>query len=345
MKPLVSILCITYNHEQFIEQTLDSFLMQKTSFDFEIVIHDDASTDATQSIIRKYAIAHPGTFKLTLEQKNQYSQGSLQFIGDMYQSSLGNYVAVCEGDDYWTDPHKLQKQVDLMIAHPQYALSFHRVKVLTEGDPTKDLIFPDPHDARSFDVKGLLERNFIQTNTVMYRRQDYSKIPEHVLPLDWYMHLYHAQFGEIGFIDEVMSVYRRHPGGMWWDTDRNIDEIWRKFGLSHLALYEAMMKLYGQVPENRKIISDSIIAMYKNLVGVDDRYGEKLLKQAIHRFPESTLIYINFLAGELTRATARQGFIQESKDSTASVSLYGVRRAGKELLRAVKRSAKSRLGR
>jgi len=336
-QPLVTILCIAFNQEKYIAQALDSFLMQRTDFPFEIIVHDDASTDGTGDIIRRYIKQHPDVFRPVFETENQYTRTGLKFLEDMYKDARGQYIAICEGDDYWTDPNKLQKQVDFLAAHPEAALVFHRVDVFTEGKPEDRLIFPDPQEAPDFSIKTLLGRNFIQTNSVMYRRQTYANLPLKVMPFDWYMHLYHAQFGQIGFIDEVMSAYRRHPGGMWWYTATNLDHIWKKHGLSHIGLYEAMMRLYGHNPEYRSIISRSIAEMMHNLASVDEKDDSDLLVRAIREFPESAGIYIQDLTHQLKLAKSA------AKGSHEPAPLLGVKGSSRELLRALKRSLKSRL--
>ena len=109
--PLLSICCVTYNHKKYIRQCLDSFLMQKTNFKFEIIIHDDASTDGTADIIKEYYEKYPDIIKPIFQTENQFSQGKSISKTFIYPRIKGKYVALCEGDDYWTDPYKLQKQV------------------------------------------------------------------------------------------------------------------------------------------------------------------------------------------------------------------------------------------
>ena len=126
--PLVSICCLAYNHAPFIRKCLDGFLMQKTSFSIEILVHDDASTDGTDSIIREYAEKFPELIFPLYETENQFSKGksAVMDIEYNYSRARGKYIAYCEGDDYWTDPLKLQKQVDFMESHPEYSVCFHR---------------------------------------------------------------------------------------------------------------------------------------------------------------------------------------------------------------------------
>ena len=130
--PLVSILCMVYNHEPYLRQCLDGFVMQKTTFPFEAIVHDDASTDGSAAIIREYAEKYPDIIKPIYETENQLSKrdGSLERALDAAMHSGSKYVALCEGDDYWTDPEKLQKQVDALESHPECTIAFSKVQVI-----------------------------------------------------------------------------------------------------------------------------------------------------------------------------------------------------------------------
>ena len=124
--PLVSISCITYNHVAFIRDCLDGFLIQKTDFPFEILINDDASTDGTDQVIKEYEEKYPDILKPIYQRENQYSKGIRGMnIRFNFPRVLGKYIAMCEGDDYWTDPYKLQKQVDFLEANPDFVMCHH----------------------------------------------------------------------------------------------------------------------------------------------------------------------------------------------------------------------------
>ena len=248
-KPRVSILCITYNQGKFIRDALDGFLMQKTNFPFEVLIHDDASTDGTADIIREYAKKYPDIIKPVLQTENQWSRGVS--ISKIFQwpRITGEYVAVNEGDDYWTDPYKLQKQVDFMDAHPDYSVCFHPVRVTWEDGSAPDRIFPTKKyrfNRQTLVLSDLLRHNFIQTNSVMYRwRKDCIDVyPNGILPGDWYLHLLHAQVGKIGFIPDVMSVYRRNAGGIWTGAYKT-DAWFEKCTLPVLNFYKNATKQFS----------------------------------------------------------------------------------------------------
>ena len=168
---IVTIQCLVYNHESFLRQCLDGFVMQKTSFRFEVIVHDDASTDGSAAIIREYADKYPEIIKPIFETENLYSKrdGSLRRV--MYRNTRGKYVAICEGDDYWTDPYKLQKQVDFLESHPDYVMCSHRFnqyiedKKLLEEDDDKNFQGAD------YDLKNLIGGKWLtQTLTLMFRR-------------------------------------------------------------------------------------------------------------------------------------------------------------------------------
>lgn len=285
--PKVSILCLTYNQDEYIKQTLDGFLMQKTDFDFEVLINDDASTDNTQKILKEYAEKYPEIIKPNFQNKNLYSQGLRNFIPRfLLPKAQGKYLAVCEGDDYWTDPDKLQTQADFLDNNPDYVICFHAVRVTYENSEDKEFIFPDVKDENWYTTEELLRTNYIPTNAVMYRKQKYLNIPTDISPGDWFLHLYHAQFGKIKFIDKVMSVYRKHEGGIWWDYDKDVDAIWRKHGIAHLSMHNELMKMYGKNEVNKKIIEGNIHRLLEAFIRTEERYHEGLLRGAMIQFPE-----------------------------------------------------------
>ena len=175
----VTIRCLAYNHEPYIRDCLEGFVMQRASFRFEAVVHDDASTDGTAAIIKEYAERYPDIIKPIFETENQYSKhdGSLRRIMD--EHTRGKYVAFCEGDDYWTDPLKLQKQVDFLEAHPEVSLSVCRFNLLNQSDMSMKLFENKCFDQQEneekpyflFDLKyAFLESWVCQTMAVLIRK-------------------------------------------------------------------------------------------------------------------------------------------------------------------------------
>lgn len=217
--PLVSICCITYNHESFIQDAIDGFLMQKTSFPIEILIYDDASTDETANIIKVYEDKHPYIIKPIYQTENQYSKGVRPTAKFNLPRAKGKYIALCEGDDYWTDPLKLKKQVDLLEANPDFSSYFHNTTCVYENGSQECVNYVAPTHKLFFTLYDLsIEGNFIPTCSIMFRRELLGQLPDWWNTLyarDWGLHILNSQYGNIGYIDEFMGVYRNHSGGLW----------------------------------------------------------------------------------------------------------------------------------
>lgn len=169
----VVVACVAYNQEPYIREALDGFIMQKTNFPFVVMVHDDASTDGTASIIQEYADRYPEIIMPVLEKENQYSRGD-RILSQITHASLkatgAEYVAVCEGDDYWTDPLKLQKQVDFLDAHPDYSMCFHYARILQIDGTMKDNGCAIDSD-REYTADEITENWCIPTASVVYRAE------------------------------------------------------------------------------------------------------------------------------------------------------------------------------
>lgn len=221
---LVSVYCATYNHVTFIRQCLEGFVMQKTSFPFEVLIHDDASTDGTQDIVREYAARYPDIIKPIYQKENQFSRGVKIYLTYVFPRVKGKYIAMCEGDDYWTDPYKLQKQVDFLESHPDYVMCSSRFDKywqesgLLEEDPDKKFKGAD------YDLQNLIGGKWLtQTLTVMYRRSalDLKRYEQYGMSLDMILFYELLKHGKGYCFPEVMGVYRYHDGGVWSEVSQN----------------------------------------------------------------------------------------------------------------------------
>jgi len=220
MSILVSINCITYNQDKYIGQAIDGFLAQQTDFDFEVLIHDDASTDATANIIRRYSEAYPGLIKPCLQSENQHSRGIKVGIAFNLPRAQGKYIAFCEGDDYWTDPGKLQKQIDYLEAHPECSLCCHAVAMVTrEGKTTSEVVRPYKKNGQ-VPTEDLIAGGgqFLGSSSIVYRRVLMNDPPDFYLraPVgDFPLVLYLATRGSVYYLDEVMSAYRQGVPNSW----------------------------------------------------------------------------------------------------------------------------------
>lgn len=242
-KPKVSIVCITFNHESYISQAIEGFLMQQTNFPVEIIIADDASTDKTQKLIQGYAKKYPAIIVPILRKKNI---GIGENLKQALLSAKGDYIAMCEGDDYWTSPNKLSIQANYLDKNLKHHLCFHSTKVIYEDNSRRTYMIP--RNQESFTLRKLIAGNFMHTSSVMYRSSKYDNLPTNMLPIDWYLNLYHAKYGKIGYINQEMSVYRRNRGSVWYPEPNRIDDFWIRHGLGHARMFE---EVYGLFIETR----------------------------------------------------------------------------------------------
>lgn len=245
---MVTIRCLVYNHAPYIRQCLDGFVMQKTNFRFEAIVHDDASTDGSADIIREYAAKYPDIIKPIFQTENQYSKhdGSIRRILNAH--THGKYVAMCEGDDYWTDPLKLQKQVDFLESHPDYTMCFANAIEHFENKKQEDRLFSI---IKNQDYTGIdfFTKWIVPTASVLFKREILSTPLYHkytnnknIIFGDTPLFLTCAHYGKVKGFSDVFSVYRRHGGGMTHTICSNL-ESFKKYDFHVLEIY----KIFGPV--------------------------------------------------------------------------------------------------
>lgn len=216
--PLVSISCITYNHEHLIRQCLDSFLMQKTNFSFEVVIYDDASKDKTRKIIEEYTNLYPEIFVPLFQEENQYSKG-VRGIAPRFNfpRCRGKYIALCEGDDYWTDPYKLQKQVDLIEKYTNASMCVALNKQIYEQTGKERI--DQPYKGKHFPLIYFNDlTQYFHTSTYLMRKSTLDFLTKKYLHLfqgDTAMRYLLINEGPFVVLNEVVSVYRITGIGIW----------------------------------------------------------------------------------------------------------------------------------
>lgn len=225
-KPLISVCCTTFNMAEIIDTTLKSILSQKGDFLMEIIIHDDASTDGTRQILEKYQKKHPGVFQLVLQDENQHAKKNVS-LGEIYYRYIiprarGTFIANCDGDDYWTDEYKLQKQLRFMVSNKSYAGCFTNASILNEMDSSKSLYLTDLKEGPVSDHRIFFGGGGLYPSSALFFRKDalvksemYRQIAKYSSNLEWDTAFIFALAtqGHIGYIDEITAVYRRWYGG------------------------------------------------------------------------------------------------------------------------------------
>ncbi len=289
-EPLVSVCIQTYQHAAYIKECLDSVLVQQTNFPFEIILGEDDSTDGTRDICTTYAANHP-VIRLFLRSEkdkiyiNGEKTGRFNFIHNL-KAARGKYIALLDGDDYWTDKAKLQKQVDFMGSNPDCSVSFHKtLRCLKTGRPYLPEDYNLPEINTRFTLDDLLEENMINAASCMFLRSNLDDMPAWwwELPfLDYPLHLHSAQKGKIGFLAEAMAVYRIHPGGMWTSkaAPANLIKLWHMYSILSANING---KLGTLIQDKRYKTGMELISFYKTHLWKKNEWLKKELEQ--NNFP------------------------------------------------------------
>jgi len=309
VKPLVSIQCLVYNHEPYLRQCLDGFVMQRTNFPFEAIVHDDCSTDGSAAIIREYAEKYSDIIKPIYETENQFSKhdGSLRRAIDAAMHPESKYVAYCEGDDYWTDPDKLQLQVDFLESHPDFFMSCHAYKFYFED--TGEF---GPHQFITgipmLDYKGrkyctptiekffFLPEWFTQVLTIVRRKVEYldpEKMKNYTVTYDYITCYYMMKMGKCAVFEDVMGVYRKHDSGVYsgrndmkWDEEvlKNYYILYRLENEKHVLplLDQIFIKLLTNYLRNKRI-KKVLIGLIRHTKNISIVSALRCLWAVIHR--------------------------------------------------------------
>jgi glycosyltransferase involved in cell wall biosynthesis len=220
--PLLSINTVTYNHAPYIRQCLESILMQKTTFDFEVLVHDDASTDGTADIIREFEARYPDIIKPIYQTENCYSRNVSVSKNFQFPRIRGKYTAYCEGDDYWTDPYKLQKQVDFLESHPDYSICGGRYWVMTNDNP--DNLSEQPWmikgmakypEGRTLTLDNFFDNYLFWSLCICLRSECLKEIYNFKYNKDDTLYAVALEKGKGFVFPDYFGVYRIHSGGMW----------------------------------------------------------------------------------------------------------------------------------
>jgi len=329
--PKVSVVSITYNHERYIRDALDGFVAQQTDFPVEVIVADDASTDDTPKIITEYANRHPDLFVPILRSRNVGLHGNLT---GALSATRGEYLAFCEGDDYWTDPLKLTKQVRFLDRHPETSVCFHPARVIWEGDTSKETKFPSIYLRGNMSVNTLCLSNFISNTSQMYRRlPDCDNIPAGFAATDWYLHMRHALHGDVAMLPETMSVYRRHAQGMWTDHARNSTKFWTEHGAGHAAMSEAMLDLIAGDEVRESLLAVSANFFLSNIEKLPGPEGRAILLDTIARYPRFAVLAMQHRSLKLIPALRiiKRMLAAYAPTKKGLVDLYPIRRITPQL--------------
>jgi glycosyltransferase involved in cell wall biosynthesis len=281
--PVVSVFCITYNHAKFIREAIEGFLMQETTFPVEIFVHDDASTDGTADIVKEYADKYPQLFWKVLQLENQWSKGNKKILFDYLAKQRGEFIAMCEGDDYWTNPKKLQKQVDLLNVDPMSSLSYHPIESERQGVRK---LSPASTNPTITSVAEVLNIRGLHTSAMVFRRNLVAGSGTWMLGLpvgDIPLQLHLADAGNMLFMPDTSSVYRKHAGG-WTagtrlETPRVVD-----------ALREVLLAFNRHsAGRHRPLVYRRLLDLHLGAVSVADQEGDRRAWRRHRRLALATL--------------------------------------------------------
>lgn len=282
IQPLVSVSCRTYMHAPFIRDAIEGFLMQETTFPVEILIHDDASTDGTADIVREYEAKHPQLIKATYQVENQYKKNPKTDKYVKPHPRSGKYVSLCEGDDYWTDPLKLQKQVAFMEANPGFSLCFHSVEIVSGHQKTGKTTGAGNKD-RVFDHTTLFYSDGFHSPTasLLFRKSSLENRPEWSTkgPVgDIPLKLVLSQKGKFFFMSQVMGVRRVRVPGSWNDRVRNNPEQEYEYHKRMIPMLDGF-NAYSNFKYNDEVLDKQLYYTKKAFFFISRKERFELLKQ------------------------------------------------------------------
>ncbi|SFT39830.1 Glycosyl transferase family 2 [Algoriphagus locisalis] len=296
---IVSIICNTYNHVNYISQTIESFLEQRTRFGIEILIHDDASTDGTSQVIRKFENEYPAIIKPIYQSENQYSKGIKPAFEYQYPRAKDKYVALCEGDDFWTDPLKLQKQIDYLEENPQYSICCTNYsEVNSKGVVLKENVWRGNRLNPVITHEMILEEYKPKFLTSVFRRE---AIKNGVPPLfykafntDNFLCAIATEYGPACFLNFTSGCYRVHNQGVW-SSKTEIQQFEMQLK-SFLVMAEYFSKDY-----QKKSITKRIYSIKRKLsrLYLKEKNISKSMDQIRYMFPINPADTVKVVVGNL----------------------------------------------
>jgi glycosyltransferase involved in cell wall biosynthesis len=262
---IVSVVCAAFNHESYIEDAIKSFLIQETDFAFEVIINDDASTDSTTNIIRHYQELYPKIIKPIYQSVNQYSQG-LRPHSTLFQNAIGKYLAICEGDDYWVCPKKLQTQMEVFQKFPNISLCFHSAIELNIAKKTSEVVCNHFDASQQVTMDNVIrgKGGYMPTASLMFKNVQLEKLVQSYknAPIgDFFIQVFMSSLGGAYYINEAKCVYRRNSLGSWTESQANIDKK-KTYTISMVAAINIFSEYIEKETDKEKLFEVSL--MYAN---------------------------------------------------------------------------------
>ncbi len=298
--PLVSITCTAYNHEKFIRDTIEGFLMQKTTFPFEIIIHDDASTDNTAEIIKEYELKYPDLIKPIYQKENQLSKGISITLNYTLPRAKGKYIAMCEGDDFWTDPDKLQKQIDFLESNSDYSLCVGGYKSVNVHTKEEEEVIKIPNgvikdnEGYTFTLSDTRNNWITKTLTLVFRNKSeiLKQLGQYKSIRDVHLIYHILKTGKGYYFTEVMGTYRIHKGGIF--SMRNKDSKLIK----HYQIYKELYLVNHDEYCRKNYFNITLIFLEYNFFTKKDLKGSfSLFRESISlvRKPKELMLIVLYL--------------------------------------------------
>lgn len=276
LKTKVSVCMITYGHESFIEQAINGVLMQQGDFELELILSNDCSPDTTDVVIQNIVQNHPNASCITYFNHKENLGMMPNFIFALEQCS-GSYIALCEGDDYWTDPYKLQKQIDFLEANPDYVLSFHKVRILKpDGSLVPDFITNVPDNYETQETLARLG-NYIHTPSIVFRNiiKEYPKELS-ISPIgDYFLYMILTEHGKVKYLEDEMAVYRYGVGVI-----SKMDDF--MIACNNIKMYSCMIGVINDIDVK------SILMMRQEMI--IEQYGKSVELKTIDTFKFSEIM-------------------------------------------------------
>lgn len=244
---MVSVCCITYNHAKYISEAIDSFLMQETDFPFEIILHDDASTDGTTDLILQYKKKHPETIRPIIQKENQWSKGK-RITPIAIKEARGKYIALCEGDDYWVDPKKLQKQVDFLEKNIDFSMVFTNRYTIDNFGVSRE----NTYESKVYSIRDMVKGFIPPTQTLLFRNFEniglFLNFHDKYLAGDRLISYYCSLHGKVGIIEDLTASYRETGQGVWTSV-KGIDKL-----MTSYTRLRQFHQLLG-IPDNNEVLA------------------------------------------------------------------------------------------